>query len=113
MSNEERAELGARLRQAREYLGLSQVDVAKLMNLSRTAITQMENGKRGVDALELLALAKLYRCTAGSLTGDENPADADGEALLRATSGLSPNDRRDILKFAEFLRNKKGPGDDS
>ena len=54
------AELGERLRRSREYLGLSQGEVAAHMNLSRPAITNMESGKRKVSTFELARLARLY-----------------------------------------------------
>ena len=36
-------ELGTKLKQARESVGMSQADVANALNLTRTAITRMEN----------------------------------------------------------------------
>ena len=49
----ERRRLGEKLRQAREYLGFSQDDVATFLKLPRTAITNIESGQRKVEALEL------------------------------------------------------------
>ena len=48
--NVDRQKLGARLREAREYLGLSQDDVAKYLNIPRTALSHIESGQRGVDS---------------------------------------------------------------
>ena len=45
--------LGTRLKKAREYLGLTQDDVAKLMGVSRVIITKIEAGTRKVSAEEL------------------------------------------------------------
>ena len=55
------AELGRRLREARELCGRSQQDAAEAINAPRTAITQIEAGNRAVSTLELTRLAKLYR----------------------------------------------------
>ena len=44
--------LGERLREAREFLGLSQQEVAELLSVSRPAVSQMEAGKRKVSSLE-------------------------------------------------------------
>jgi len=54
------AELGARLRQARETVRLSQEAVADHMNLSRSAIVQLEAGNRAVSSMELNQFATLY-----------------------------------------------------
>ena len=50
----ERQALGERLRQARDYIGLSQEEVGRLLKLPRTAITGMESGQRRVEALARL-----------------------------------------------------------
>jgi Zn-dependent peptidase ImmA (M78 family)/transcriptional regulator with XRE-family HTH domain len=54
------AELGARLRQAREATGLTQDEVGRELGISRSAITLIENGTRAVSSLELDRLAFLY-----------------------------------------------------
>src|SRR5687768_2496027 len=51
--------IGQRLSELRKRKGLSQDELAKQVRLSRTAIVQIEQGNRGVDALELYHLAKV------------------------------------------------------
>lgn len=53
-------QLGERLRVARERRGLSQQAVGDVLGLPRTAVTNMETGKRAVSTLELTRLAKMY-----------------------------------------------------
>lgn len=55
-----REELGRRLKEAREACGLTQEDVGKKFDLSRSTIAQMELGNREVTSLELDRLAFLY-----------------------------------------------------
>lgn len=105
--------LGERLRESREYLGLSQQEVADLLGLSRPAITHMEAGKRKVSTLELRELARLYRRPFEWLVGeasDRNVADDElTQALYRTTRELSDRDRAQLLRFAEFLSDAGGP----
>jgi Zn-dependent peptidase ImmA (M78 family)/transcriptional regulator with XRE-family HTH domain len=54
------AELGARLRQARESAGLTQDQVGRELGISRSAVTLIENGTRAVSSLELDRLAFLF-----------------------------------------------------
>jgi Zn-dependent peptidase ImmA (M78 family)/transcriptional regulator with XRE-family HTH domain len=54
-------ELGKRLRQAREHVGIKQDDAAAVLGLDATAIAKIEHGKRGVGALEMMRLATLYK----------------------------------------------------
>jgi transcriptional regulator with XRE-family HTH domain len=101
------AELGERLRRSREYLGLSQGEVAAHMSLSRPAITNMESGRRKVSTFELARLAQLYRQPYEYFLG-EAPEVAEDEttgALFRTTRDLSDSDRQQVLRFAQFLRN--------
>jgi transcriptional regulator with XRE-family HTH domain len=103
----ERADIGARLKEAREYLGLSQQDVATVLNLPRTAVSMMESGQRGVDSLELKALAKLYQRPIAFFTGEEETLSADVGAdvalLAKQVAKLSDQDRGELLRFGEFL----------
>jgi transcriptional regulator with XRE-family HTH domain len=103
----DREKLGARLREAREYLGLSQDEVAKYLGIPRTALSHIESGQRGVDALELKKMAQLYKQPVVYFTGESQP-DAgmpeDVAHLARAAAGLSKGDRRELSRFAEYLR---------
>lgn len=103
----ENAEVGRRLRSARETLGLTQEDVAAALKLQRTSVIAMEAGKRNVTALELRRLARLYRRDVAWLLGEgeetlDNTA-AENQALFRATAQLSEEDKDQVLRFAEFL----------
>ncbi len=53
-------ELASRLRAAREASGLSQEQVAIVLDLSRSSVAQMELGNRAVSSLELDRLSRLY-----------------------------------------------------
>jgi transcriptional regulator with XRE-family HTH domain len=105
----DRKELGARLRKAREYVGLSQDEVAKYLSIPRTALSHIETGQRRIDALELKKLAQLYKRPIGHFTGEERVDEelpAYVTRLTRAASGLSEQDRAELSRFAEFLRAK-------
>ena len=54
------AELGARLKQAREAAGLTQDQVGREIGVPRSAVALMESGSRSVSSLELDRLAFLY-----------------------------------------------------
>lgn len=54
------AALGNRLKQARKDAGLTQREVAEELDLSRSSISQLEQGNRAVSSLELSQLARLY-----------------------------------------------------
>ncbi len=108
--NYDRKTLGERLREAREYLGFSQEEVAAFLGVPRSALSLMETGQRKVDALELKKLAGLYKRPVGYFTGEETEdisIGADVKHLARKVSDLSPEDREELSRFADFLRAKK------
>jgi transcriptional regulator with XRE-family HTH domain len=113
---EERKALGTRLKEAREYLGFSQDDVAKYLGVPRTAISLMENGQRKVEVLELKKLAALYKKPVGYFTGEEEETEttfgSDVKHLARKVSELSEDDRKELGKFADFLRTRKKKKED-
>ena len=104
---EERRLLGGRLREARKYLGLTQEEVATYLSIPRTALPEIENGRRRVEAIELVRLAKLYRQPIGHFTGEDEASaalPADVAHLARQVAGLSEQDRSELGRFAEYLR---------
>lgn len=109
----DRKALGERLREAREYLGFSQDQVATFLGVSRSALSLMETGQRKVDALELKKLAGLYKRPVAFFTGEEAEDvsfGTDVKHLARQVSELSPDDREELGRFADFLRQEAKEG---
>lgn len=108
--DEEQEQLGNRLRESREYLGLSQEFVAEHLGIPRASISAMENGKRKVSSLELKQLARIYKQPLSYFLGedefahDEQSQDVVFNALYRTARALSDQDRQQVLRFAQFLR---------
>ncbi|WP_244550036.1 helix-turn-helix domain-containing protein [Bradyrhizobium sp. cf659] len=104
---QERRRLGDKLREARKYLGLKQEEVAAYLKIPRTALTDIENGQRRVEAIELARLARLYRQPMGYFTGEEDASanlPVDVAHLARRAANLSQQDRDELSRFAEYLR---------
>jgi transcriptional regulator with XRE-family HTH domain len=103
--SEDRKSLGAKLREAREYLELSQDEVARNVGLTRSAISLIENGQRKVDALELKKLAEVYQRPVVDFTGGGSggAVQESVQHLARAASKLTDADRAELIRFAEFL----------
>lgn len=98
----------ARLRAAREAAGLSQGQVAKLMNMHRPTISEMEAGNRRITADELAKLADLYDTKLSWLLGDapERAATDDPKLQLaaRELSKLKPDDLDRLLKLIAAMK---------
>lgn len=106
--DEAQTALSNRLRETRDYLGLSQQFVSDQTGIPRSAISDIERGLRKVDSLELKRLSRLYRFPVSYLLGEDTESDAAGvetlHALARAATELTEEDRKEILRFALFLR---------
>lgn len=102
--------LGQRLRQIREYLGLSQQFVTASTGISRSAISEIERGNRKVDSLELRKFARAYQTSVGRLLGEVEESAGAFSALERAMVDLTPQDQDEVLRFAEFLSHKRIQG---
>jgi transcriptional regulator with XRE-family HTH domain len=59
----------ARLRQAREEAGLTQVDAARRVGRPQSFISKCESGERRVDVVELQQFAEIYRKEIGFFLG--------------------------------------------
>jgi transcriptional regulator with XRE-family HTH domain len=105
----ERIKLGERLREAREYLELSQDEVARAVGLPRAAISLIESGQRKVEALELKKFAEIYQRPVSHFTGDGTKRPqlpAEVEHLARKAARLSDRDREELARFADFLKSR-------
>lgn len=102
------AMLPKRLRAAREAAGLSQGQVAKLMNMHRPTISEMEAGNRRITADELAKLADLYDTKLSWLLGDtpERAASDDPKLQLaaRELSKLKPDELDRLLTLIAAMR---------
>lgn len=102
----QRIALGMRIRRAREYVGMSQDEVASALGVSRPAVTNIESGTRKVEALELSKLANLFGVATEELLSGRQVVDGERVAFLaRATKGLSESDLEQLYRFTEYLRN--------
>jgi transcriptional regulator with XRE-family HTH domain len=106
----DRQALGDRLKEAREYMGLTQDDVAKGLGIPRSALSNVEAGTRKVDAIELARLAKLYQRPVAWFTGEDPAASSEVAKevahVARAAATLSQQDRQELARFADFLKSR-------
>lgn len=61
--------LGTRLLELRKKKGLSQKNIAELLHVTRTQISDIENGKSGTNLERFLQLCEFYQVSADYLLG--------------------------------------------
>lgn len=82
------AELARRLKEARVQAGLTQEQVATALDIPRTAVVQMEAGKRAVTSLELYRFARLLGREVQEFLAEEEPVGDPVAALFRVEQGI-------------------------
>lgn len=98
--------IASRLRLAREQAGLSQGQVAKLMNMHRPSISEIEAGRRKVSADELTEFSRLYDVSVAWLINSEEADEQRDriELAARELSRLKPEDLDKIIDLLAALR---------
>jgi transcriptional regulator with XRE-family HTH domain len=98
-----------RLRGAREFLQLSQTEVAARTSIRRSALSEIECGRRAITVAELKSLSFFYRLPVAYFIDEFNPEELAGATATRpfqaALADLNPNDQDYLLQFALFLKN--------
>ena len=80
-------ELARRLREVRERCNMTQAAVAKYVGIARSAVTEIETGRRRVSGLELHRFAYLYGCDIEELLTEEFAEREPITALFRRHEG--------------------------
>jgi transcriptional regulator with XRE-family HTH domain len=92
-----------RLRDARLELHLSQEYVSGLINLNRTALVQIEAGKRKVTSDELTGFSKIYGISVDELLYGKEVAVPE-KVFVRDFSDLDEADQKEIINLIEFKK---------
>lgn len=107
-TNEPTRKVHERLKVAREYAGLSQGQVARLLGMHRPTVSEIEKGRRKVSSQELVRFAKIYDVEASWLIASE-PCDAglfDERVQLAARNlaRLRPDDLDRVIALLQAIQ---------
>ena len=109
------AEVGRRVRQAREAAGLTQERFAELIGVSPQNVSCVERGLAGVSLTVLRRMCEILRVSSDFLLLGEGAAN-DAEALARRLGQLPPEQFRvvrevlnSVLELTALPEEKKGP----
>ena len=105
-----RQAVATRLREARKAAGLSQGQVAKMLQMHRPTISEIEAGNRRVSTDELVAFADTYDVTVswvlGESAGQLEVSDTRLQLAARELSKLKPDDLDRLLRLLASMRSK-------
>ena len=105
----------------RKEKGLSQVQLAEAINISKACISMIEIVKNEPTANTLLKYADFFQCSTDYLLGREDdfgnitihtekpaPLPPDTQELVNIYQALSPAHRSQILEYARYFAEKSG-----
>ena len=98
--------LGKKVRYYREKAGLSQIQLAELIDISRPYISQVENGVFNVSLEIIVSIASVLKVPIGKLLKDS--LDEESETMKTEVDeillGCSPEEERILTKNMKDLR---------
>lgn len=92
-------QLGQKIKKLREEREFSQEKLAKLIGISRVALSELERGNRSLDALELAKMAKVFELSADELLQNKK---IDTKDLIKSKRTVNAN--KNIKFESEKLR---------
>ena len=102
--NQKKEAIASRLGLARKQAGLSQGQVAKMLNLHRPSISEAEAGRRNVTATEIAKLAEIYGVSVGWLAcADSDSPDLGRDRIQLAARELAKLKKHDLDKVLDLL----------
>lgn len=103
-------ELGEKLAALRKQRGLSQMDAAEALGVSRQAVSRWEVGASSPGTDNLLALSKLYGVSLDTLVGDAEPGAAPEAEPKTPGAETPPGTQGAEVELAHYRRLSKWLG---
>lgn len=101
-------EIGKRIAQVREEKGLTQSALARAMDISQSAVSQIEAGERNPSYEMLRSIATALGVSIPHLVGAPvEKLTPEEETHFRQYRGLSPEARKELQGFAAYLQQKQ------
>jgi transcriptional regulator with XRE-family HTH domain len=102
--------LSERLRSARDQAGLSQAQVAKIMNVHRPTISEIEAGRRRVTAEEMTEFARIYDVSISWLSGSDSDDGVGDDRVRLAARELAKLKTADLNRIMRLLATMRKSG---
>lgn len=97
-----REDIGRRIAAERRQAGVTQEELARALGLERTAVTRIEQGKQGVDSLQLSMIADVLGRPPAAFF--EPPPEESMAVLLRAPEARREDVRLQLEWLDAFVR---------
>lgn len=99
--------LSEKISRARKSLGLTLQQVSSSIGFSISTLSEIENGKRRISAVELLKFAKLYEQPITFFLEQDKSTDSFSILFRASISDAPPLSRQTVSRFHEYCQNYK------
>jgi transcriptional regulator with XRE-family HTH domain len=93
--------LGKRIKELREEKGLSQIELAKLLNISNTTLSQYETNQRVPSDEIKIKLAEFFNCSVDYLLGR---TDIRNPYIPEEYTQKHKVTKRDLMQYEDFIK---------
>ncbi len=99
--------IAERLKLARDLSGLSQSQAAKILNMSRPTISEIEQGRRNVTGAELKEFSNIYDVDVNWLLSESDDNESVNSKIQLAAREISKMSEKDVDKLFKLLSSMK------
>ena len=97
-------QIGQAIAKYRQASGLTQAQLAEILDMSNDAVSRMERGKTTPTVLRLVELSEIFHCEVADLLTDSSNRTMDqARTLERLLNQLDYEERSDFLVLVERL----------
>ncbi|MCW9699529.1 MULTISPECIES: helix-turn-helix domain-containing protein [unclassified Avibacterium] len=96
--------IGQAIAKYRQAVGLTQAQLAEILDISNDAVSRMERGKSVPNILRLLELSEIFHCEiADLLTSSSNRSMDQARQLEQLLHGLDSYERAELITIIERM----------
>lgn len=103
----EEQSIGDRIRELRQKLKYTQVDVAKGTGIPQSNLSEFETGKLNPSMITLRKLAHFFGMSLSNLFDEEIGTIENLKLSVRLTNQISPRGKQEILDFIDMVYRKE------
>lgn len=100
-------EIAERLKLARDLSGLSQAQAAKILDMSRPTVSEIEQGRRNVTGAELKEFSNIYDVDVNWLLSESGDNESVNSKIQLAAREISKMSEKDVDKLFKLLSSMK------
>ncbi len=105
--NDFKKQIAEKLKLARELSGLSQAQAAKVLEISRPTISEIEQGRRNVTGAEVKQLSNVYGVDVGWVLSEQDESEEVTRKVQLAAREIGKMSEDEVTKLFKLISSMK------